>query len=223
MAKKRRRKRGGSRSKSSGLSDGVKQSIIAIGLAALAVFFLLAFFDLAGSAGVWADGLLSQVFGWDRWLFSLVLLVIGWHVVFPDKTVFGVVNYIGLVLFFMSFNGLLNLFILDDVFSIAELSNAGGYIGMLVSELLVGWLGFWGSFVIVFASLCIAIILIFDISLQNILTVPGHFAQLGVFMKKSEEDDSVLYADEDEEFDEDEQEESPEEEEVEDEGGGHSH
>ena len=216
MAKKRRRKRGGSRKDSSGLSDGVKQSILAIGLAALAVFFLLAFFDMAGSAGIWADGLLAQVFGWDRWLFALILIIIGWHVIFPDKTVFGVVNYIGIILFFISFNGLLNLFILDDVFSIAELSNAGGYIGMLVSELLVGWLGFWGSFVIVFALLCIAIILVFDISLQSILTVPGHFAQLGMFMKNSQEvDEEDLYSGEEEEEFEQEGEEVDEEEEEE--------
>ncbi len=217
MAKKRRRKRGGSRSKSSGLSDGVKQSIFAIGLAALAVFFLLAFFDLAGSAGTWADGILAQVFGWDRWLFSLVLIVIGWHIIFPHRSVFGVVNYIGLILFFLSFNGLLNLFILDDVFSVEELSKAGGYVGMVVSELLVGWLGFWGSFVIVFAALCIAIILIFDISLQSILTVPGHFAQLGGLIKKSDDldDEDALFI-EDEEFEEEEYDEDEEKEEVDD-------
>jgi len=167
---------------------------------------LLAFFNLAGDVGVATDGFLAQIFGWDRWLFSLVLIIIGWHIIFPDRTVFGAVNYIGLVLFFISFNGLLNLFILDDVYSIAELAKAGGYIGMLVSVLLVGWLGFWGSFVLVFALLCIAIILVFDISLQSVLTVPGHFSQLGSFMKRSEaEDDTVLYTD-DEEFEEDEEE-----------------
>lgn len=213
MAKKRRRKRGGSRSKSSGLSDGVKQSILAIGLAALAVFFLLAFFNMAGSAGIWVDGLLSQVFGWDRWLFAVVMLVIGWHVLFPDKSVFGPVNYIGLVLFFLAFNGLLNLFLLEDVFSLAELSAAGGYVGMVVSELLVGWLGFWGSFVVVFATLCISIILVFDISLQSILTVPGHFAQIGGLLKQSSdlEDEEELFEEggefQEEEYEDDEEEE----------------
>lgn len=185
MAKKRHRKRGTTRSQSSGLSDGVKQSIIAIGLGALAVFFLLSFFDLAGSFGQLIDGYLGQAFGWDRWLFALVLVIIAWHILFPDKTIFGWINYVGLTLFFLSFNGLLNLFILDDAFGPEELSKAGGYIGMVVSELLVGSLGFWGSFVIVFATLCISIILLFDISLQSILTIPGHFAQLGAFIKQS--------------------------------------
>ncbi|HAL50364.1 TPA: cell division protein FtsK [Candidatus Uhrbacteria bacterium] len=196
MARKRKRKQGGSHRSHSGLSDGVKQSIFAICLIALAVFFLLSFFDLSGTIGLAADGMLAKLFGWDRWLFSLILVVISWHILFPSRGIFSWINYLGIALFFIAFNGLLNLFLLDDVFTISDLAVAGGYIGMLVSELLVSVLGFWGSFVVVFAGLCIAIILVFDLSLQNVLTVPAHFAQLGQFMRKSkEQDDQVLYAD----------------------------
>lgn len=202
MARKRKRKQGGSRKSQSGLSDGVKQSIFAICLVALAVFFLLSFFNLAGSVGIWADAILAKFFGWDRWLFSLVLIVISWHILFPNKGVFGWVNYVGIVIFFIAFNGLLNLFLLEDVFTIADLSVAGGYLGMVVSEMLVSVLGFWGSFVAVFAGLCVSIILIFDISLQNVLTVPSHFFQLGEFMRKSkDQDDQVLYSENEEDDD----------------------
>ncbi|MFH1611515.1 MAG: DNA translocase FtsK 4TM domain-containing protein [Patescibacteria group bacterium] len=196
MARKRKRKHGGSTRSNSGLSDGVKQSIIAIALVAISAFFLLSFFALAGGTGTYVDNLLAQALGWDRWLFSIVILIVAWHVIFPSKGVFGPVNYIGIALFFIAFNGLLNLFLLNENFTVVELSKAGGYVGMLVSELLVGSLGFWGSFVIVFAVLCISIILIFDISLQSVLTVPAHFISLGQFIRKPhEDDDNVLYVD----------------------------
>ncbi len=197
MARKRKHKHGGSIRNRSKLSDGVKQSIFAIVLTAIAVFFLLSFFGLAGGAGTYTDNMLAQAFGWDRWLFALVLIVIAWHVIFPSKGIFGIINYIGIALFFIAFNGLLNLFLLSDNYIASDILGAGGYVGMLVSELLVNSLGFWGSFVVVFASLCIAVILIFDISLQSVLTVPAHFMQLGQFIRKtSEDDDRVLYADE---------------------------
>jgi S-DNA-T family DNA segregation ATPase FtsK/SpoIIIE len=181
------------------LSDGVKQSIFAIVLTAIAIFFLLSFFNLSGGFGAYTDGLLAQAFGWDRWLFSLVLIVIAWHIIFPSRGIFGFINYAGILLFFIAFNGLLNLFLLDQGYTAIELTKAGGYIGLLVSSILVGSLGFWGSFVIVFAILCISTILIFDISIQTVLTVPSHFMQLGQFIKKSQsDDDRVLYTEDEE-------------------------
>ena len=214
MARKRRRKRGGSSRSGGGLSDGVKQSIFAVALAAVAVIFLLSFFGMAGDVGSAIDGVLAALFGWDRWLFAIVLVVVGVHLLFPHRAMLSTVNYVGLVLFFLAFNGILNLFIVDADTLAEDLPTAGGYVGLLVSEPLVDLLGFWGSFVAAFAVMCIAILLIFNLSLQSVFSVHQHFGELGRFLHMrrgerddEEEDDEEFVDDEEEDFEENEEEE----------------
>jgi S-DNA-T family DNA segregation ATPase FtsK/SpoIIIE len=162
-----------------GLSEGVQQSIVAVFLGALAVIFLLSFFDLAGKFGLWVDGVLAGVFGWDRWLFDIVLLLLGWSAVSSNKRMLSHVNVIGLALFFIAFNGLLNMLLVDDPALDGALANAGGYIGLLISSLGVTYLGFWGSFVLSVACLLIAIFLIFNVSFASIKAVHEHLTNLG--------------------------------------------
>ncbi len=162
-----------------GLSEGVQQSIVAVFLGALAIIFLLSFFDLAGSFGNWVDGVLAGVLGWDRWLFSIVLLLLGWSAVSSNKRMLSHINFIGLVLFFVAFNGLLNMLIVDDPTLDGALANAGGYIGLLVSQLGVTYLGFWGSAVISTAMLLIAIFLIFNVSFASMKAVHEHLTNVG--------------------------------------------
>ena len=151
-----------------GMSEGVQQSIVAVFLGALAIIFLLSFFDLAGSAGHWVDGVMASVFGWDRWLFDVVLLLLGWSAVSSNKRMLTHINIIGLVLFFIAFNGLLNILLVDDPTVNGAIDNAGGYIGLLVSIFGITYLGFWGSFVLSLACLLIAMFLVFNVSFISI-------------------------------------------------------
>ncbi|MFH1711980.1 MAG: DNA translocase FtsK 4TM domain-containing protein [Patescibacteria group bacterium] len=208
MARKRKRGKK-SKKESLGISDGVKQSILAVILVAAALIFLLAFFNLAGSVGEVIDELLSSIFGWDRWLFAVLLFVFGWNSIFPDRRVFSGLNVVGVVLLFLSLNGLLNLALVEDSASSQELFTAGGYIGMLVSELLASVMGLWGAAVISVAVLLIAVFLIFNVSLHSVLTAHKHFTNLGSIMhrkrlKDKYDEDEV---EEDQEYDEDEPEE----------------
>ncbi|MCH8049549.1 DNA translocase FtsK 4TM domain-containing protein, partial [Patescibacteria group bacterium] len=136
MARKRKRGRKLKKQRRD-LSDGVKQSILAVVLVAAAIIFLLSFFDLAGTVGIVIDGFLSSIFGWDRWLFAVLLFVFGWNSIFPDRRVFTGLNIAGMILFFLSLNGLMNLILVEDAANTEELLTAGGYIGLLVSEFLV--------------------------------------------------------------------------------------
>lgn len=221
MARKRKKRRGGS-SGGFEVSDGLKQSIFAILLGTAAVLFLLSFFGLAGAVGELTDEVLANVFGWNRWLFAVVLLLIGWGVVFPDRRALSKLNLFGIALFFLAFNGLMNLLLIDaGEMDAVAISKAGGYIGLVISELLAGFFGFWGAFVVAVALLLTSILLTFNTSLGSMLTIHTHLTGIGrrVHHRREAEDDEW----EDEEFEEDEEEEDEayieEDEEEEDESG----
>jgi len=167
------------------MSDSTRQGIIAIVVAAVGVIALLSFFELAGTVGDAIDNWIAKLFGWDRWLFALLLLVISWGFLVPSKNVLRTMSVIGLVLFFLSFNGILNLFMADiNSFNTSDLMQTGGYAGLLVSYILVGWTGFWGTLVIAFTLLSIAIMLIFNVSIQSVLAAHTHFSDLGRFLHR---------------------------------------
>lgn len=167
-----------------GLSEGVQQSIAAIVLATVGVLFLLSFFHLAGSVGEWMDGVLASFLGLDRWIFSFVVLVVAWNIVRPLRWFSSALGWIGLTLFFIAFNGLLNLLFVDDPATLMDLRGAGGYLGVLVSGLLANALGFWGAFVIAFAGFVSAIFLIFNVSFSSLKELSSRIPSL-----KGEEND----------------------------------
>jgi DNA segregation ATPase FtsK/SpoIIIE, S-DNA-T family len=227
MARKRKKKKRGS-SGDFGLSDGAKQSIFAITILALAGIFLLSFFGLAGSFGELIDDLLSAVFGWDRWFFGLVLLVIGWGAIFPDRRMLSGMNLFGISLFFIAFNGLLNLLFIDTQSYAGEVAVlTGGYVGLVVSNIVVGVLGFWGAFVIAIALMLVAVMLTFNTSLHSMLSVHTHFTSLGRAMHRrghedeyEDEEEEAIWEDDEEELEEgDGEEEEYEESEDEDHAG----
>ncbi len=213
MARRRKKSKGAGISFT--LSDGVKHSILAIALITAGVLFMLSFFDLAGVVGMHTDQILTAVFGWDRWLFAVVLFALGWSVAFPERSLVSAVNLVGLGLFFLAFNGLLNLLLIAPDADIAtEILLAGGYIGLPVSAFLVSLFGFWGSFVVAFAILMVSVFLVFNLSFRSILTVHEHFSSLGAVMHDNKKKSRARIADRLDEAEDDEDDEAEEEEEA---------
>ena len=169
-----RRRKKSKKSDQRGISDGVKQSIAAVVLAAIGVIILLAFSGSAGVLGEFVNEYLAYGFGWDRWLVAIVLFAVAWSVMFPDRRLLGPLNVAGIMLFFVSFNGLLNLLLLDPVTATSfDIARAGGYVGMAVFGPLVGLLGFAGSFVFSLAGLVVGFLLTFNVSIQAVAELPG--------------------------------------------------
>lgn len=210
MARRRKRSK---RRNEGGLSDGVKQSIFAVAIVVTGVLFLLSFFGAGGTVGAFFDGILTSLFGWDRWLFAIVLLALGWSAIFPDRRLLSNVNLIGILVFFLSFNGLLNLLLAKEGL-IEDVERAGGYAGLLISAPLVGLIGFWGAFVVALAGIFVAIFLTFNVSLHSILTVHTHFTNLGrILHREGAEEDDEEYDEDDEEYEEEEGDEEAEDDE----------
>ncbi|MBU0646391.1 DNA translocase FtsK [Patescibacteria group bacterium] len=199
------------------MNPETKRGIIIVTVFALAALMFLSFFGIAGSLGNWIETGLSTLLGWDRFLLPIVLLVIGATRIFPDRGQLSVWNYLGFILFFLSFNGLLNLLLLhvDDPVT-NDLKMAGGWLGEVLAMSLPPVIGFWGAFVVIASFLLVGILLVFNTSLRNLLAAHQHFTGwLGVLLhlgrrKKNEEEEEWEDTEEEEE-EEEEEETEPEE------------
>jgi len=222
MAKKVRRSKKTSKKADFEVSDGVKQSLIAVAVIAAGMLFLLSFGGLAGTAGMYIDNALANVFGWARWFFAVVLLILGWQAIFPDKEIFTPMRIFGVTIFFLSFCGLLHLLLIGlPTPQASELLAAGGYIGLFISRALTGFMGFWGGLLVTLTGFILAIVLVFNVSLGSVLTVHRHFTGIGRLMHRKQlaRDEGDEDAEEEDEFDEyeDEYEEEVQEDEEDDE------
>ncbi|PJE77067.1 cell division protein FtsK [Candidatus Uhrbacteria bacterium CG10_big_fil_rev_8_21_14_0_10_48_16] len=211
------------------LNPETKRGIYVILLFAIAVLIFLSYFHIAGSVGVWINALLASFFGLDRYIVPLILIIIGATLAYPERGKLSTWNYLGLLFFFLSFNALMNLFLVNrpEPFT-QDLTMAGGYLGQFLATLLSTFIGYWGSIVSASALLLVSVLLIFNTSLRSLVGVHSHLTGwLGELIHKkslrhdheeTEEDEYELEEEEDELEDEQTEEDVEEdgEEEVED-------
>src|SRR3989338_9246855 len=92
------------------LNPETKRGVFIVLLSTISILLFLSFFGMAGNFGDWIDRGLWSLFGWDRFLIPILLLIMSGTSLFPDRAQFSRWNHFGIVCFFISFNGLLNLF-----------------------------------------------------------------------------------------------------------------
>lgn len=180
------------------LGDDVRQSVMAIGLAAVGAVIGLAFFGLAGSFGNGLDSILATILGFARIVVPALFFWIAIDVVFRDKQLITARGVGSFLLFLIAFNGLLNMIFAHGVTRGDALKSAGGMVGVLVSQYLFGVMGFLATFILAFAMLLTAIVLLFNISVQSLFAFPmmifGGLKRVGV--DKDEEEEEELPFDE---------------------------
>lgn len=208
------------------LDPEVQRGIVTIFIFALAALIFLSFFGIAGSLGTVIDNALSSFFGLDRYLLPVILILIGATRAYPDRGTFSTWNYLGFLFFFLSFNALINLFLVNRADPITtDLTMAGGYLGQFLATILTAFVGYWGGVVTTASLLLVSVLLVFNTSLRSVLSVHTHlFGWLGERMhrgrhyEEEEEDDYEEWEDEEEVEEEiEEVEEDVEEEELEEE------
>lgn len=152
------------------LKPETKHGIYVVLVFTFGVIFLL---GLLGWAGQLGDGLavaLSYLFGWGKYATPIILLWIGYLVARPQRYAFRLANGIGLTLLVLSGTGFLHLIGVSPeqaTSTIAE-GNGGGYFGLLLSYPLQSMLGPWATGVILLAIFVIALLVLFDVSLERL-------------------------------------------------------
>lgn len=178
MSRRRRRNRRSKRDERRGLfsqlSSGVKRGLVAVALLAIGVLVILSAFGSAGVAGVYIDDTMALLFGWMRLVAAVAVMLVGLFLLVPNSERITPWTYVGLILFFLSANGFINVIVLNKhELSERTLSGAGGYIGLLFQQLGAMTVGFWGSIVILIALIAASVLLVLHTSLADIATLFG--------------------------------------------------
>lgn len=216
MARKRSK-----RSRSSGfeLSDGLRRAIVVILLLASAFLLFFSFLGAAGSVGEMVNTVFADIFGFDRWLAAILLGIFAWDTAFPDKALIRPIQGVGILLFILSFNGIVNLLAFGVDASNGDPSLAGGAIGLLISSVLGNALGFSGALIIAIAVFAIAALVTFETSIAALFAREKKNARVydGEEEEEYDEDEDEMFAEEEEEAYDESDEEIDEEEDEEEE------
>ena len=142
-------------------------------LFAFSVLMLLGIFGLAGALGQALDAAVSYVFGWDRLLLPFFLIAWAYHILVPERLPLKFSNTIGFLLFFLTLNPLVHAVTFADNLQVGEaaLQTAGGKLGEVISIPLVNMLGMAGAATILSALFVIALLLMFNATLRQVLFV----------------------------------------------------
>ncbi len=151
------------------LSPEIKRDILAIFLAALAIFSLLSIFNLTGTAGQALDNFWQMIFGWGWWLWPIILLVVVYLSINQEKINLKFSHWFGLLLCVLSIFGLLQLFSTDQNLAASQEGLGGGLLGYFISIPLKKIASFWGAIIILLAAFLISLLLFFDTTLNSIL------------------------------------------------------
>jgi len=150
------------RREKTGMNPETQKGILIVFLFAIALLFILSMFNVAGGLGEWLDLFLNKVFGWGKYLAPIVLLILAYFMVFPEKYEIKLRNYIGLAVFILSFYGLIDL--------LSKESHYGGYVGYVLGYTLERALSFWGALVVIAALFIASWLIMFNTSLSRIIS-----------------------------------------------------
>ncbi len=148
----------------------VLKDIWAVLYATLGVLTVLSIRGNLGVIGQLWIAFLEPVFGWGVYAVPAILIGMAIMSFLSRKIHVGVARWLGIVLLSGSALGLVHLSVPDaDVLEVAKAGEYGGYVGFVASFILKSVLGNVGSYVVLMASIVVSILLIFDVSLTEII------------------------------------------------------
>lgn len=183
----------------------IKISIISILIFVFGLISLLSLFSLSGSFGNFLDKVLSWGFGWGKWFFPILLIVLSIALYKGKKFFSKKVNYIGLSLVFIFAVSLLHFFFKTTAIAKVKAFEGigGGYLGFYLSLFFKNIFGFWGGLIIILAILAIAIILLFNITLSHLVGSKSFIHRFFNYFSNHLEEDNNNLSEESEEEEED--------------------
>jgi len=179
------------------VSGETKRGITIVLLFTFAVLSILSLVDLAGTFGVYLDGLLKNLFGITRWLLPLIVLLVGYFLLRPIKHGFKFSNLIGLIIFILGSSAFLHIiFHQEDIIGAAKEGLGGGWAGVILAWPFIKFMGYWASMLVSLALSIIGALLLFESFIVNMIEKRREEAQYEKEEKKEEkkeeEGDTIL-------------------------------
>lgn len=164
------------------LDPETKRSVAVVFLCAFSLLLFLGMFGLGGSVGARLDSLLTWVFGWDRFFLPFISLAIAYHLAAPDRFQLHIKNGIGFCLFFLSLNPFMHVLAVPEVGPVSDQVTraVGGRLGYLIAAPLVSSLGLWGMRILFGAIFIISVLLIFNLTIEDIRTILNWIKRLAL-------------------------------------------
>lgn len=223
MARRRRRKKAPEREEKPNIESKynfeikpeTRKGILVVFLIAVILLSILSFFDLAGALGGFISDSLIMLFGWGQYLFPIFLAIIVFFLLGKEKYDIKISNWLGLLLFALSFLAAFHLFVpLEQATEAVPFGKGGGYVGVFLSLPLQKIMGKWATLIVLIALVVVSLLLIFNTTLAQLFagskSLSKPFSLLSrVFGHKKfkRDDDDEYYEEEDEEDGEEEDEE----------------
>jgi S-DNA-T family DNA segregation ATPase FtsK/SpoIIIE len=136
------------------LKPETKNTIWAIALFALALFFSMAAFSSAGKAGKVAYEIFSFLFGYGYILLPLLLLIVGFSFIKSKQPNIGWMKLFGSIIFLLSGLGMMDIAI--------QGKHTGGFLGKIFSTPLIYLFENYASILFLGAFLIISLLMMFD-------------------------------------------------------------
>jgi len=172
------------------LKNSVKRGISVVLLFLLAILFSAGFLGAGGAFGIFLNKIGGIVFGWGKWLFPLILILIMTVLLFKKKTVFYVVKIAGLSIAFFSLLGFFHIFYDQKLLlDIAQNGQGGGYVGYFIAFGLIKLTGKIVGILVLLSFLAIGIMIAFNFSIVEFFM---ELLKKGNFIKKENTADEVL-------------------------------
>ena len=156
------------------LEPGTARGIGVVTLFLLGAVFLLSLFDLAGTVGELLHSFLSTGLGWERFVIPVILMLVGYLLINPERLDLKPSNYIGFFLLVVSLAGIFHLFIpVEQASEVISDGQGGGYVGLAISYPLIKVMGVAASCVVLAALFIISVLLSFSTSLSSLFKKSG--------------------------------------------------
>lgn len=163
------------------INSETKRGIFIVVLFAIGAVCILSLINKAGVAGNYINSGLSLTMGWGKWLFPVLLIIFAYIYLRKERYELRISNYIGFVLFIISFQTFLFLITRQDKWGVAASSGGGGgYVGLIPATLIIKAVGLWAAFIVVIGLIIISLLLIFNTGLSNLMGSKSVFAKIFV-------------------------------------------
>ncbi len=157
------------------LSRETKRGIVVIIFIVLALLSILSLARIAGSFGSIMLSAMLMAFGVMAYLVPIIFLLIAISLLKQDlqseedaQSAFYFRTYLGAVLLTGSIAGIIHLFFIsatETAFQAASAGKGGGYLGAIFAQPSFSLFGFWAGSLVLFALMCIGILVAFNIPL----------------------------------------------------------